>query len=94
MPHKNNNNGNTPLTMRRHSCMHCDRSSKKHARVGGIVSSFNNHVPPTFHDRTWERCIEKARTYGNPYTFTQVGQDVIWDFKSYENSDNVLHSKK
>jgi hypothetical protein len=46
---------------------------KKHARgvVGGIVSSFKSHVPPAFHDCTWERCTEKARTDGNPYTFTQ-----------------------
>jgi hypothetical protein len=95
-----NKNNNTPLTMRRHSYMHCDRSIvpiKKHARgvVGGIVASFKNHVPPAFQHRTWEWCIEKARTDGNPYTFTQVGQEMIWDFKSYyENSHNVLHSKK
>jgi hypothetical protein len=37
---------------------------KKHARgvVGGIVSSFKNHVPQALLDRTWEACIETART--------------------------------
>ena len=80
--------------------MHCDRSIvpiKKHARgvVGGIVSAFKNHVPEFFQTRTWEHCIELSRTGGFPYTFTQVAQDMIWDFKSYyENDNNVLHSKR
>ena len=80
--------------------MHCDRSIvpiKKHARgvVGGIVSAFKNHVPEFFQTRTWEHCIELSRTGGFPYTFIQVAQDMIWDFKSYyENDNNVLHSKR